>query len=152
MSKHEFHATIRWTGNNGSGTSDYRAYGRSHTISIAGKPDLSGSSSPVFRGDTARHNPEDLLVAALSACHMLSYLHLCAVNGIVVTDYVDQAYGEMATEGNGGHFTRVVLHPRVSISAESDAAKAHDLHHEAHENCFIASSVNFPVEVQPDIE
>jgi organic hydroperoxide reductase OsmC/OhrA len=152
MSKdHEFRATIRWTGNLGSGTSGYREYSRDHVITMAGKPDLLGSSAPTFRGDAGRHNPEDLLVAALSACHMLWYLHFCAVNKIVVTSYEDHATGIMQTEPDGnGRFTNVTLHPRVTIAGEFDEAKAVALHKEAHKFCFVSNSVNFPVEVEPD--
>ncbi len=132
---------MRWTGNRGTGTSDYRAYGRDHEITVAGKPvSIPGSSDPHFRGDAARYNPEELLVAALSACHMLSYLHQCAVNGIVVTAYEDLAVGAMTDR-----FESVTLRPKVTITAESDAEKALALHDRAHHDCFIANSVNFPV-------
>jgi organic hydroperoxide reductase OsmC/OhrA len=105
-----------------------------------------------FRGDKARWNPEELLLAALSSCHQLAYLHLCAVAGVVVTDYVDQAEGWMAETPDGaGQFTRVLLRPKVTVTAGSDQAKALELHHEAHEVCFIARSVNFPVENEPEI-
>jgi organic hydroperoxide reductase OsmC/OhrA len=149
--RHRYAATVEWTGNLGKGTGSYRAYSRDHAISVEGKPTIVGSSDPVFRGDAARHNPEDLLVSALSACHMLSYLHLCAVSGIVVTAYADHAAGEMReTADGGGRFTAVVLRPRVRISAgDPDLAKA--LHEKAHDLCFIASSVNFPVKCEPEI-
>lgn len=154
MSKnHAFRATIRWTGNLGSGTSGYREYSRDYLVAMDGKPDLPGSSAPVFRGDPSRHNPEDLLVAALSACHMLWYLHFCAVNKIVVTTYEDDASGVMQTEPDGnGPFTHVTLRPRVTIAGEFDRAKAIELHQEAHKFCFVSNSVNFPVEVHPTFE
>ncbi len=148
---HEFRVSTRWTGNRGTGTSGYREYSRDHVVSMEGKPDLAGSSAAIFRGDASRHNPEDLLVAALSACHLLSYLHLCAVNGVIVVEYVDEAWGEMMTEGNSGRFTKVILRPRVVISAASDAKLAGELHDQAHKACFIASSVNFPVGHEPQI-
>lgn len=152
MSNHNFAIDIRWTGNLGTGTSDYKAYSRNHAISMADHAEILASSSPEFRGDKTRYNPEDLLVAALSSCHMLSYLHLCAVNQIVVEEYTDHATGIMIVEkGGSGHFTSVTLHPHVVISASSDEAKARDLHHEAHRLCFIANSVNFPVENEPEI-
>lgn len=152
MSNHNFAIDIRWTGNLGTGTSDYKAYTRNHVISMPDHPELLASSSPEFRGDKTRYNPEDLLVAALSSCHMLSYLHLCAVNQIVVEEYTDHATGIMIVEkGGSGHFTSVTLHPRVVISAASDENKARELHHEAHRVCFIANSVNFPVENEPEI-
>jgi organic hydroperoxide reductase OsmC/OhrA len=142
---------VQWTGNTGTGTSTYRSYERAHEISAEGKPSIAASSDAAFRGDRVRWNPEELLLAALSSCHQLAYLHLCAVAGIVVVDYVDHAEGWMQETPNGaGQFTRVLLRPKVTISA-GDAAKAKALHHEAHEVCFIARSVNFPVENEPEI-
>jgi organic hydroperoxide reductase OsmC/OhrA len=144
---------MRWSGNRGTGTSDYRAYDRNHEIEAPGKSAaIAGSSDPHFRGDPARYNPEELLVASLSACHMLSYLHLCAVNNIVVTEYEDEASGTMEeTPEGGGAMTRVLLRPKVRISPASESAKAAELHHRAHELCFIASSVRFPVDCEPEI-
>lgn len=149
--EHHYHVGVEWTGNRGSGTDGYRNYARDHVIRIAGKPDVAGSSDPTFRGDAARHNPEDMLVSALSACHMLAYLHVATVTGVVVTAYVDAAEGTMVTEGNGGHFSEVVLHPVVTITAASDPAKAMAAHADAHHACFVASSVNFPVRCEPRI-
>ena len=153
MKKHEYQTSLRWTGNRGTGTSDYRAYSRDHEITGPSKTAVvPGSSDPHFRGDATRYNPEDLLVASLSACHMLSYLHLCAVNHIVVTGYEDDATGTMAENSDGsGEFREVMLRPRVTITAESDAAKAISLHEEAGKLCFIARSVNFPVRHEPVI-
>jgi organic hydroperoxide reductase OsmC/OhrA len=153
MRTHQYAATVTWTGDLGSGTSDYRTYGRASTIAAAGKPPIEASSDPAFRGDPARWNPEELFVASLSACHMLWYLHLAAVAGVVVTAYTDDAEGTMdeGSSGDGGRFRRVVLRPRVSISAESDARQAGDLHRDAHAQCFIANSVNFPVDCEPTI-
>ena len=147
--QHYYRLDVEWTGNLGSGTDGYRSYSRDHAVRIAGKPTLAGSSDPAFRGDAARHNPEDMLLAALSTCHMLSYLHMATVAGVVVTAYTDAAEGVMATEGNGGHFVEVVLHPTVTISAASDPAKAAAAHADAHHACFIANSVNFPVRCEP---
>jgi organic hydroperoxide reductase OsmC/OhrA len=147
---HHYKAHTTWVGNRGTGTSDYKAYDRNHDISMAGKPDLLCSSDPTFRGDKKRHSPEDLLVAALSGCHMLWYLHLCAVNGVVVLQYSDEASGIMRENPDGsGEFTEVVLNPRVTVSEKSMLDKANELHHKAHELCFIARSVNFPVRHQP---
>ena len=148
--EHQFAVTVVWTGNQGSGTSGYRAYSRSHEISAGSKPVLLGSSATAFRGDASRYNPEELLIAALSACHMLSYLHLCAVNDVVVTAYADAAAGVMVLDKDGaGRFTEVTLKPRVTIAAGSDAAVAKHLHREASRLCFIANSVNFPVHHDP---
>ncbi|HEX5951732.1 MAG TPA: OsmC family protein [Rhodanobacteraceae bacterium] len=148
---HGYRVNVEWTGNHGTGTDGYRNYGREHVIRIEGKPDISGSSDPMFRGDAARHNPEDMLVAALSTCHMLAYLHVATLAGVVVTAYTDTAEGTMMTEGNGGHFTEVVLRPVVTITAASDAAKAEAAHEGAHHGCFVAASVNFPVRCEPRI-
>jgi len=152
MSKsHEFHATLQWTGAAQGPITDYRSYSRDYRIEIAGKPSLEGSADPAFRGDSARHNPEDLLVAALSACHLLTYLALCARAGISVVAYRDAASGTMVQDGGGGHFTEVVLRPQVTLAAGSDTAEARRLHAVAHGDCFIAASVNFPVRNEPEI-
>jgi organic hydroperoxide reductase OsmC/OhrA len=149
---HAYRVEIRWTGDRGQGTSSYDAYGRDHTIQADSKPVLLGSSDRAFRGDSARYNPEELLVAALSSCHMLSYLHLCAIHGIRVVGYSDMAEGTMETRADGGgQFTQVTLHPRV-VLASGDLARATALHEEAHRLCFIANSVNFPVTNDPQVE
>jgi len=148
---HSYHVQVSWTGNRGSGTDGYRNYGREHLIRIAGKPDLDGSADPTFRGDATKHNPEDMLVTALSTCHMLSYLHMATVAGVVVVAYEDRAEGTMVTEGDSGRFSEVVLHPTVTIRADSDPAKALAAHESAHHACFIANSVNFPVRCEPQI-
>lgn len=151
--QHDYEVTIEWTGNRGTGTSDYRAYGREHTVSAGEKPVILGSSDPAFRGDAARWNPEELLVASLSACHKLWYLHLCAVSGVRVLAYRDHAVGTMVDdEATGGRFTRVLLRPHVTVRPGDDLALAQRLHAEAHARCFIANSVNFPVEHQPVVE
>jgi organic hydroperoxide reductase OsmC/OhrA len=149
--QHRYRVDVDWTGNLGTGTESYRSYERSHDIRVPGKPALAGSSDAAFRGDATRHNPEDLLVAALSSCHMLAYLHLAATAKVVVTAYSDVAEGMMETDADGGRFVEVVLRPTVTISATSDAAKAEVLHADAHHACFIASSVNFPVHCEPRI-
>jgi organic hydroperoxide reductase OsmC/OhrA len=147
---HHYKATTTWVGNNGGGTSDYKAYSRNHNIAIAGKPVLQCSSDPNFRGDKTRQNPEELLVASLSGCHMLWYLHLAAVNNVVVTAYVDEATGSMEENKDGsGQFTEVTLHPRVTVKEASMIEKANALHHQANQMCFIARSMNFPVHHKP---
>ena len=152
MKQHNYEIHVEWTGNTGEGTKTYRSYNRNYKISAAGKPEILGSSDPSFRGDPSRYNPEDLLVASLSACHMLSYLHLCAVNHIAVLDYRDSALGLMEENADGSaQFTRVTLRPNVKISPCDDQAKADSLHADAHHLCFIARSVNFPVDVTPTI-
>lgn len=143
---HRYPVEVVWTGNRGAGTATYRGYGREHDIRIAGKAVIAGSADPAFRGDPTRHNPEDLLVASLSSCHMLWYLHLCAAARVVVLTYVDDAVGTMVEDAErGGWFTGVTLRPRVTIAAGSDVERAHALHAEAHAKCYIANSVNFPV-------
>jgi organic hydroperoxide reductase OsmC/OhrA len=150
-SEHHYSVRIQWQGNRGSGTSDYRSYGRQHLIEADGKHDISGSADRVFHGDRDRWNPEELLVAALAQCHMLSYLHVAASHGVVVTDYADAPVGTMLqTPGGGGHFTLVVLHPVVTVAAapgDADAIVelAAALHEEAARKCFIAASMGFPV-------
>jgi organic hydroperoxide reductase OsmC/OhrA len=149
---HHYGLAVTWTGNRGSGTSGYRDYGRDHTVSADGRPPLEGSSDPVFHGDKDRWNPELELLAALSQCHLLSYLHVCASAGVVVTGYEDAPYGVMAeTRDGGGHFTEVVLRPRVTVAAPEMAEAARALHREASEKCFIAASVNFPVRHEPTV-
>jgi organic hydroperoxide reductase OsmC/OhrA len=149
---HRYAVRVGWTGNRGSGTSSYAGYGRDHDISAAEKATISGSSDPVFRGDRTRYNPEELLVASASACHMLVYLHLCAVQGVVVVGYEDEATGEMQeVMGGSGEFVTVDLHPRVTVSSASDARVAEELHAEAHRNCFIANSLKVPVNTHPAI-
>lgn len=144
--EHQFKATIVWTGNKGLGTKSYNSYDRNHTISIDNKVDILASSDPAFLGDKTKHNPEDLLVASLSSCHMLWYLHLCSANGITVIDYKDNASGTMKeTAENGGHFTEVVLRPTVIITDQTQVNKANELHKEANKMCFIANSCIFPV-------
>ena len=147
---HRYETTVTWTGNTGSGTIGYRDYERSHVISAAGKPAIPGSSDPAFRGDPASWNPEELLVASLSQCHMLSFLHRCSAAGVVVTGYRDRPIGTMTeTADGGGYFTEVVLRPEVSFAEPDDAGRADALHHRAHELCFIANSVNFRVRCEP---
>lgn len=148
--QHHYKVTIKWTGNKGKGTTDYRSFGREHTISINEKPDILGSSDPAFLGDKTKHNPEDLLVSSLSTCHMLWYLHLCSEAGVVVTEYSDNATGIMVNEYSGsGHFTEVILNPIVVVTEQSMIEKANELHKKVNEFCFVANSVNFPVRHQP---
>lgn len=150
---HRYQTRVEWTGNLGRGTADYRAYSRDHVVSAPGRPPLAGSSDPAFRGDAARWNPEDLLLASLSSCHMLWYLHLCSAAGIVVQAYRDEAEGTMVEdEGGGGRFTAATLRPVATLAPGADAARALALHEEAHRLCFIANSVNFPVALEPRIE
>jgi organic hydroperoxide reductase OsmC/OhrA len=150
---HHYSVAVTWTGNGGPGTASYKSYGRDHRIEAGSKPVIAGSSDPAFRGDAAKWNPEDLLVASLSACHKLWYLHLCATGGVVVVAYADHAEGVMVEDDEkGGFFTQVVLRPHVTIAPGSDPARARDLHHDAHAKCFIANSVNFPVACEPVIE
>jgi organic hydroperoxide reductase OsmC/OhrA len=151
MSKqHNYTVSLRWTGNNGNGTTDYNAYERSYSILIDGKPEILGSSDPVFRGDVKKHNPEELLVAAVSSCHMLWFLHLCAVEGIIVTDYVDTPVGKLVEEPNGsGRFKEIILHPTVTVTDNLMIEKANELHKKANAFCFIANSLNCKVSHMP---
>jgi organic hydroperoxide reductase OsmC/OhrA len=143
---HEYKAHLTWEGNHGQGTAIYADYGRQYRVSIAGKPDLAGSADPAFRGDPEKHNPEDLLLAAVSSCHMLSYLALCARARIAVVAYEDQAVGTMTLEANGGgRFVEVILRPVVTLAPGSDVTRAERFHETAHSLCFIANSCNFPI-------
>jgi len=149
---HAYSIALTWTGNTGQGTAGYKAYARDHVFSGPGKPDLPGSSDPAFRGDGARYNPEELLVAALASCHMLWYLHLCADAGVTVLAYRDEPSGTMVEDAvKGGYFAQATLRPKVTIAKGSDAAKARALHGAAHQKCYVANSVNFPVVCEPDV-
>jgi organic hydroperoxide reductase OsmC/OhrA len=142
---HHYQAKVVWSGAAQGPTETYEGYSREYLVEIEGKPSLKGSADPTFRGDPKIHNPEDLLVASLSACHMLTYLALCARGGIKVKSYEDRATGTMTFKDGKMGFTEVVLSPKVTLEAGSDLEKAKNLHEKAHDQCFIANSVNFPV-------
>jgi organic hydroperoxide reductase OsmC/OhrA len=153
MKTHKYETSVRWSAEGGEGTKTYRSYRRDHTINAGEKPPILASSQPAFRGDGSRYNPEDLLVASLSSCHMLWYLHLCAVNGIRAVDYRDAAIGILEENADGsGQFVRVTLHPVVTLAPNADAPAALALHEQAHRLCFIARSVNFLVEVEGEVK
>lgn len=144
-----YEAHLEWTGGGNGGTESYNGYSRDHRIRFDGKPDLAGSADPAFRGAPDRHNPEDLFVAALSACHMLAYLALCARSGVRVVEYTDHATGTLVVEpGGGGRFESVTLRPTVGVADAEDSERALALHDAAHERCFIASSASIPVQHQ----
>ncbi|HEY2575817.1 MAG TPA: OsmC family protein [Streptosporangiaceae bacterium] len=156
MSKaHNYHVRTTWTGNRGEGTAGYRAYDRDHEVTAGAAdgapepPPIAGSSDPAFRGDPTRWNPEQLLTASLSQCHMLWYLHLCAAAGVVVTGYSDEAQGTMLEATGGGRFTEVILRPRVTVTSPDMIEQAVSLHEQANQKCFIANSVIFPVRHEP---
>lgn len=152
-STHHYQVNLIWTGNFGQGTSDYRAYARSHEIVVPGKPKILGSADPAFRGDRNRYNPEELLLASIASCHMLWYLHLCADAQISVLQYADSPTGVMReTAEGGGRFEAVTLKPEVTIAAGGGAALAIQLHDRAHQCCFIANSVNFPISCEPSLQ
>ncbi len=151
MANHDYTTTIRWTGNTGAGTKTYRGYERSWDIAVPGKPVIACSNDPLLGGDPGLMNPEDLLLSALSACHMLWYLHLASVDGIVVESYEDVPVGRGENMPDGtGRFLSAELRPAIAISA-GDMKRAHDIHGEIHNHCFIARSVNFPVTIAPTI-
>ena len=154
MSKeHTYHATISWRAGEGKGTVDYKSYDRDHVLTVEGKPDLLLSSDPAFRGDGSRYNPEDLLVASLSSCHMLWFLHLCSVNGIVVKAYTDNPVGVMIEAADGaGKFKDVILRPNVTLAGFASTEKLEELQEKANKMCFIANSVNFPVHHQAEYQ
>ena len=152
MPEHSYQTLLQWTGNKGRGTKDYRAYDRAYKIEVTGKPAILGSSDPAFRGDRTKYNPEELLVASLSSCHMLWYLHLCSEAKVIVVNYQDRAIGKMSEAKDGsGKFIEVLLQPKVTVTTNSNLERAKQLHHKAHQFCFIANSVNFPVLCQPSI-
>jgi organic hydroperoxide reductase OsmC/OhrA len=150
LSQHNYSLTVRWTGNLGDGTSSYRGYSRDHDIVIPGLPVLKGSADPTFHGDRERYNPEQLLLAALAQCHMLSFLHVAVKHRVVVTDYRDEATGHLRLNQDGsGQFESVTLNPQVTLANEAHVALAEQMHQEANKLCFIARSVNFPVRHVP---
>jgi organic hydroperoxide reductase OsmC/OhrA len=148
---HHYAVRVTWTGAEAGGTRDYKTYSREYRADFDGKPSITGSADPAFRGDPALHNPEDMLVLALSSCHMLSFLALAALEGLEVVAYEDAASGTMQQEGRGGRFTEVVLRPRVRLAPGGDPARAESLHEAAHKTCFIANSVNFPVRHEAEV-
>jgi organic hydroperoxide reductase OsmC/OhrA len=149
---HEYAARLVWDGNTGTGTATYSGYGRKHRVLIDGKPDLEGSADPMFKGDADRPNPEDLFLAAIASCHMLSYLALCAWEGVNVVAYEDEVRGTLEFDGRGsGKFTEVVLRPVVTITAGSDAELAQQLHEKAHEQCYVAASCSVPILHEPTV-
>ena len=148
--QHDYTARIVWTGDKGEGTSHYRAYERTWNIETVGKPVVKCSNDPLLGGDPTLHNPEDLLIASLSACHMLWYLHLASDAGIVVRSYQDDPVAIGETEPNGAsRFLSATLKPRIEVDAGADLALAEEIHHRIHKTCFIARSVNFPVTYEP---
>lgn len=152
MKQHNYSLTVNWTGNTSEGTNGYKLYKRSHEIIVEGKKIIEGSSDPAFLGDKTKHNPEELLLASISSCHMLWYLHLCSDAGVIVTNYLDEAKGTMIeTENGGGKFESVSLHPTVTVKDISMVDKAMLLHTKANELCFIANSVNFKIKHVPII-
>jgi len=151
--EHRYALTVEWTGNSGEGTATYRGYRRTHTVTAEGPPELLGSADRTFHGDRDRWNPEQLLIASLAQCHMLSYLHVCVEAGVVVTHYVDRATGSMRTEADGsGRFTEVVLHPEVTVADVAMVEAATNAHRRAHQLCFIANSVSFQVRHEPVVQ
>ncbi|MFK0093712.1 OsmC family protein [Pseudomonas sp. NPDC090592] len=154
MKEHTYTVTVNWVGNTGKGTTHYTSYLRDFDIKEGSKSTIAGSADPAFRGDSSRWNPEDLLLASLSACHQLWYLHLCAVNDVNVLEYVDRSLGRMSEGDNQrkGHFTKVTLRPRIVVASGADIDLAMRLHEQAHHECFIANSVNFPVVCEAVIE
>ncbi|WP_159609281.1 OsmC family protein [Glutamicibacter sp. JC586] len=150
LSHHQYRVSLEWTGNRGTGTDTYRSYGRDHIVRAQGLPDLPGTADPTFHGDRDRWNPEQLLLAALSQCHMLSYLHIAVNHGVRVTAYTDSAQGTLRLNAdNSGEFTQAVLRPDIQLADESQRELANSLHEQANKVCFIARSVNFPVLHEP---
>lgn len=147
MAEHDYTARVVWTGNRGQGTASYRGYDRTWNVATPGKPVIECSNDPLLGGDPGLHNPEDLLIASLSACHMLWYLHLASDAGIAVQGYEDDplAMGETLPDG-ASRFLRATLRPRITVPKGTDLGRADAIHHQIHKTCFIARSVNFPVD------
>lgn len=144
--EHHYSINVEWTGNKGNGTSAYNAYERSHSVSAQDKVTIQASSDPAFRGDKTKYNPEEFLLSAIATCHMLWFLHVCADNGIIVTNYIDNPKGVMVENtGGGGHFVDVCLYPEVTVISESDISKLDAMHEKANGFCFISNSLNFKV-------
>lgn len=149
--RHDFTSLVRWTGDRGEGTRTYKGYDRTWQIETPGKAPITCSNDPLLGGDPSKHNPEDLLIATLSACHMLWYLHLASQAGIVVRAYADEPIGEGESAPDGsGRFIGAVLRPRIEVEAGCDLGRAEAIHHEIHKVCFVARSVNFPVRYEPE--
>jgi len=150
MKAERYAARVEWTGNRGTGTDAYASYGRNYRVTIAGKPQLDGSAAAMFRGDPALHNPEELFIAAVSACHMLLYLALCARSGVRVLEYEDDASGTLVLHSDGGgRLSEIVLAPVVTLAPDADEALALKLHDTAHQRCFIANSCSVPIVFSP---
>lgn len=150
MKEHNYKTIITWTGNKGTGTASVKSYERDLSIKVAGKPEIPGTSEVSIEGNKVRYNPEELLQCAVSSCHMLSFLYICAKNGVVVTAYRDEAIGIMQeTKDGGGHFTEITLKPEITLPHQTDEATLAALHHEANKICYIANSCNFPVYHKP---
>ena len=146
MAEHEYSARVVWTGNRGQGTATYRGYDRTWEVQTPGKSVIPCSNDPLLGGDPTLHNPEDLLIAALSSCHMLWFLHLASDAGIAVQAYQDDplVIGESLPSG-AGRFLRATLRPDITVPKGTDLEKAEAIHHDIHKYCYIARSVNFPV-------
>lgn len=152
LNEHHYEINLNWTGNRGTGTSGYKAYGRDHSVTAEGLPVLLGSADKTFHGDRDRWNPEQLLLTALAQCHMLSYLHVAVLHGVVVIKYEDTATGMLVLNADGsGQFESATLHPKIFVADPEMAELALTLHAEASTKCFIARSVNFPVHHEPGL-
>ena len=148
---HQYQVRVAWTGNAGQGTATYAGYSRAHEISVSNKSPIHGTTEVPRFHDKSAYTPEELLVAALSACHMMWTLHMCADAGITVVSYIDEAEGTMHPHGQTGQFTEVVLRPLMKITDPKRIADAESAHEEAHRLCNIARSVNFPVHCEPKV-
>lgn len=149
---HEYAAGVRWDGNTGEGTAGYTSYSRRYGVRIEGKPELAGTADPAYRGEPDRHNPEDLFLSAIAACHMITYLAVCARRGVRIIGYEDEARGRLrAHAGGGGSFEEVTLRPCVTVADEADADLAVQLHATARAQCFIANSCSIPIRHEPTV-
>lgn len=145
MSEH--HASLSWS--RAQASFEYEQYSRAHEWHIAGH-DIPASAAPEYRGDADRVDPEAALIAALSSCHMLTLLAICARKGIIVDSYEDQAVGYLEKNEVGKMaVTRVQLRPKISFQHTPETEEIQRLHQQAHRGCFIASSVKTKIEIVP---
>ena len=156
---HAFETHLRWPADPAQALPPAPAFSRNSVLSAPGKKEVAGSAPAVFGGDAARYNPEELLLMALSECHMLTYLAVAAKRNLSILAYEDRATGTLGLGTNGiksgplGKMSmqQVTLRPRVTVAKGTDLAEALAIHERAHANCFIANSVNFPVRHEAQI-
>jgi organic hydroperoxide reductase OsmC/OhrA len=148
MKHHQYKLKIEWTGNNGNGTEKYDKYRRDFTIHFENKAPVFASADSIFRGDPSKLNPEEMLLSAISSCHMLWFLHECADHGIKLIEYTDTPEAVLEiVPGNGGRFTEATLTPEIVLESFDGKINILELYELAAKKCFIANSCNFPIKI-----